>query len=191
MGRLRRAALLVLVNLGVLVLLLVLVEGGASLLLFLRDAGRTQALAERLHTVHDPELGWVNEPGVHQPDMYGPGVGLTINAQGFRSTEPTPTRTAGGAIRLVCSGDSFTLGYGVADDATWCHQLAEIDPRLETVNMGQGGYGFDQAWLWYRRDGAPLEHRIHVFAFITDDFRRMERDRFLGYAKPLLGVDGD
>lgn len=42
-------------------------------------------------------------------------------------------------------GGSFTLGYGVGDADTWCALLQTIDPRLETVNMGQAGYGLDQA----------------------------------------------
>jgi hypothetical protein len=92
---------------------------------------------------------------------------------------------------VVCSGDSFTLGYGVSDTDTWCHRLALLDSRLETVNMGQGGYGFDQAFLWYRRDGMALEHRVQVFAFISDDFRRMQDDQFLGNAKPLLRLGPD
>jgi hypothetical protein len=93
-----------------------------------------------------------------------------------------------GKARIICSGDSFTLGYGVSNHDTWCHQLISLDKRLETVNMGQGGYGIDQAFLWYMRDGIKLQHDIHVFAFITNDFWRMQRDNFLGYGKPVLQV---
>ena len=57
---------------------------------------------------------------------------------------------------------------------------------LETVNMGQGGYGVDQAYLWYKRDSAKIEHQVHLFAFITSDFHRIQSDSFRGYAKPLL-----
>lgn len=191
MTRLARLALLVVVNVGLVVLLLALVEGATSLLLFVRDAARTRPLAERRHTVPDTLLGWANEPGVSRADLYGPGAHLTINAQGFRGTDDVALQPAPGQVRVICSGDSFTLGYGVADDQTWCHQLGELDPRLDPINMGQGGYGFDQAWLWYWRDGVGLDADVHVLAFITDDFRRMRRAEFLGYAKPLLAVAGD
>ncbi len=77
----------------------------------------------------------------------------------------------------MCSGDSFTFGYGVGDLDSWCAQLERADPRLETINMGQQGYGIDQAYLWYLRDGAPLAPDLHVFAFIWDDFLRVVRDR--------------
>jgi hypothetical protein len=52
--------------------------------------------------------------------------------------------------------------------------------------MGQGGYGVDQAYLWFKRDGAELEHDVHVVAFITGDFHRMRRDVFHVYPKPVL-----
>lgn len=191
MRTLRRVTLLVLGNLALLLVLLLLLEGGASAVLFLRDSRTARPLAERLHTTHDPELGWVNLPGVHRPDLYGPGLTLTTNARGFRGAAPVESAVPTGRLRLICSGDSFTLGYGVGDTDTWCHRLQMLDPRLETVNMGQGGYGFDQAYLWYRRDGATITHDVQVFAFITDDFRRMESPSFLGYPKPTLAIRGD
>ncbi len=187
----RRGILILAGNIAVLAILILLLEGGSSLILFLRDASKTIPLAESLHTTYDAELGWVNEAGVIRPDMYGPGITLTTNARGFRGQQPTDSVVPQGKIRVICSGDSFTLGYGVRDDETWCHRLMRLNDRLETVNMGQGGYGFDQAYLWYRRDGVRLAHHVQVLAFISDDFRRMERDEFSGYAKPVLRVDGD
>jgi hypothetical protein len=176
------------------VLALVILEGAASLLLLavVVPALVRPPFAERLHTRYDAELGWVNIPGIHRPDMYGPGVGLTINGQGFRAARDFAPTVPPGKVRVVCSGDSFTFGYGVGDDATWCARLTAIDGRLETVNMGQGGYGADQAYLWYVRDGAPLVHQAHVFAFINEDFPRMRLTAFFGYGKPILRLrDGE
>ena len=48
-----------------------------------------------------------------------------------------------GKTRIICSGDSFTLGFGVDNEHTWPQQLAARNANLETVNMGQGGYGAD------------------------------------------------
>jgi hypothetical protein len=171
-------------------LTIVLLEGAASVLLAGRDfAGwRPQQNAEFHHARYDPGLGWVNEPHATIPDLYGPGRSLHTNARGFRGTAETADAPAPGTVRVVCSGDSFTLGFGVRDEETWCAQLAALVPGLEAVNMGQGGYGFDQAWLWYRRDGAALEHQIHVLAWITDDFQRMWWRRFDGYGKPRLAL---
>jgi len=172
-------------------ILLVLVEGLASLAYFafrLSDDSQP-ALAERSHTRYDEQLGWVNEPNVTVQNLYGPGIDLHTNGQGFRATQDFTRKVRPGQVRVICSGDSFTLGFGVGDGETWCAQLSATDPRLETVNMGQGGYGVDQAYLWYLRDSGVVEHDLHLFAFIYDDFVRMTRDRFLGYGKPVLTLE--
>ena len=170
---------------------LALVEGVASLLisagLLFGSSGR---LAQERYARYDPDLGWVSKPNVAIPDMYGPGADLHTTSQGFRGTvDPGPTPPPG-KTRVVCSGDSFTFGYGVGDDFTWCAGLAKLDPRLETINMGQGGYGVDQAFLWYRRDGAALAPAIHIFAFIDGDFERTRGARFLDFGKPTLALRG-
>lgn len=165
-------------------------EGAASLLLFGWDLAvyAEPTLAERAHTLHDPELGWVNARSVREHELYGPGRALTTNARGFRGSREVGDAIPSGKLRIVCSGDSFTLGYGVGDEHAWPAQLEQLDVRLETVNMGQGGYGLDQAYLWFARDAASLQHDVHVFAFIADDFERMRSSRFLGYGKPRLQV---
>jgi hypothetical protein len=171
-------------------LLFVVLEGASSAVLLLRDLwwDTRPVPRERRHTQYDPLLGWSNRPGVSVPNLYGPGKNLTINAEGFRGTEPVAVAIPPERVRVICSGDSFTLGYGESDEASWCARLAQIDPRLETVNMGQGGYGVDQAYLWYARDGARLEHDVLIFALIADDLERMRGAEFQGYGKPLLRV---
>lgn len=176
-------------NLAVFLLLLVLAEGLVSIVLVIAGAKTMPRVAERRHTVYDPELGWINEPNVALPEVYGAGRGLHTNAQGFRGEHDTAPKATPGKRRIICSGDSFTLGVGVDDADTWCQQLAVRDPGLETVNMGQGGYGVDQAYLWYRRDAAGLEHQAHLFAFITPDLWRMTIPKFYGYGKPVLEVE--
>lgn len=170
----------------------VLLEGLSSAVLSLQQllAGRGGSLAERRYTGYDPELGWVSQPNVYIPDMFGKGVYLRTNSRGFRNNEEFGVAAPAGKLRVVCSGDSFTFGYGVDNEHTWCELLTGIDPRIETINMGQGGYGIDQAFLWYRRDGARLKPAIHLFAFIGHDFERMRSSRFLQYGKPTLQVRG-
>jgi hypothetical protein len=123
--------------------------------------------------------------------MYGPGKFLRTNAQGFRNDADFSRHVPPGKARIICSGDSFTLGYGVDNEHTWPALLAARSPNLETVNMGQGGYGADQAFLWYKRDGAALDHDIQIFAVIAPDFYRMQHSSFNGYGKPVLAVEND
>ena len=191
MSVLTKAIKIVAINVAVLVLLFVLVEGAASLTIIGYRVVTNPGLAEQFHSRYDETLGWVARPNVNLPDQYGPGAYLRTNSQAFRNDHDIAVTVPEGKTRLVCSGDSFTLGFGVSNDHAWCQRLATIDPRLETVNMGQGGYGVDQAYLWYMRDGAPLEHQLLLFGFITDDFSRMQIERFQGYAKPVLDVRND
>lgn len=176
------------------VVLFLLVEGAASVALatrpLLRPPTRVMA-AERQHTEYDTLLGWVHRPGVDLPNLYGKGVGLRTNAQRLRADREYTTEIPPGKVRVVCSGDSFTLGHSVSNDDAWCAQLERLDPRLETVNMGQAAYGVDQAYLWYLRDGGRLRHDVQLFAFISSDFGRMRGDQFLGFPKPYLRLEHD
>jgi hypothetical protein len=174
------------VNIIVLGLLLVVLEGLASYTILLYDIATTAPLVERRHTQYDADLGWVHVPGIRIADLYGPDKYLAINSQGFRSERNFDLAVPNGKLRIICSGDSFTLGYGVDNTHAWCELLTSFDPGLETLNMGQGGYGVDQVYLWYRRDGLKFAHQIQLLSFITDDFLRMPFDSFYGYAKPVL-----
>jgi len=141
--------------------------------------------SETRYSRYDPLLGWTSRPGLTVPDMYGPGGALTIDDQGFRHAGPV-ARDPAPRRRVLCLGDSFTFGLGVGDADTWCERLAAADPSVETVNMGESGYGVDQAFLRYRRDAAGLRHDLVLFAFIANDFDRMRSARYDGYPKPTL-----
>ena len=99
-------------------------------------------MAERRHTEYDAELGWVSVPGHAVPDIYGPGRSITINRQSFRNKREFPERAPAGKLRVICSGDSFTLGYGVDDDATWSETSnglrARLFTRLSHISNGTG-----------------------------------------------------
>ena len=181
---------------GIPILVLVLVEGASSFVLFASDLAKPVRLPlPTPHTDYDTLLGWVNRPGFFAPDLYGRGIYFRTNAQRFRNDHDFSTAVPPGRVRLICSGDSFTLGYEVDNDHAWCAVLERKHPRLETVNMGQGGYGVDQVYLWYKRDGQRLDHDLQVLAVIQDDFRRMQVRNYISgggqYAKPVLTVEGD
>ena len=190
-ARLRRALTSALAIVAVTMVMLALVEGFASTFLLSYRLYATRPLAERLYTRYDSLIGWVAMPNRNVPDLYGPGVSLHTNSRGFRGAAEVGVSVPAGKARVVCSGDSFTLGYGVDDEHTWCHLLETLDPRLETVNLGQGGYGLDQAYLWYLRAGVPLQQDVHVVAVISGDYTRMRVQDFYGYRKPVLELRGD
>ncbi|MDJ0518252.1 MAG: hypothetical protein QNJ74_19045 [Trichodesmium sp. MO_231.B1] len=178
-----------LINLLLLVAILSLVEGLSSILLLFDKISKVQPMSEIRHTQYDELLGWVNIPNVDIPNMYGEGIYFRTNSQSFRNNEDFSINIPSNKIRIICSGDSFTMGLGVSNDQTWCELLTSINQRWQTINMGQGGYGVDQAYLWYKRDGTKFEHNIQIFAFITDDFLRMQSASFMGRGKPLLYLE--
>lgn len=140
---------------------------------------------------YDPELGWVNVKNRHFPDRYGENKHVTHNSQGFRAVRDYPSEIPKGRHRIVCLGDSFTYGI-VGDNDTFPAQLETLCPAIETVNMGGPGYGIDQAYLWYKRDGSVVNANLLLFAFIEDDFQRMAMEAFMTrYPKPQLMLNGN
>ncbi len=188
MTRLRTGA----VFLAITGVLLLLIEGLSGALFVAHTAWElAQPLDERVHTQYDAELGWVSVPAFSRSGMYGEGADFSIDPMGFRANPLPAPGGAPGRLRVVCSGDSFTFGVGVGDAETWCHRLTTLDSRIETVNMGQIGYGVDQAFLWYRRDAAKVPHDVQVLAFVMADFDRMRYPSFMSYGKPVLALEGD
>jgi hypothetical protein len=186
MIRVRKTVLLLSFSLLVALVTCLLCEGLSSSFFVVREAITGKELAERVHTQYDEELGWINIPNLYVEDMYGPGKYVKTNSRSFRNDRDFGASVPSNKVRIICSGDSFTFGYGVDNAHTWCQLIENINQQLETVNMGQGGYGIDQSYLWYKRDGTRLDHDIHLFTFITDDFVRMQSSRFLGYGKPVI-----
>jgi hypothetical protein len=185
----RRTIAFVLYNIGAALVLLVVLEGFASIYYTFRDAFVLPPVAESLHTEYDRDLGWVNLPNAYLPNMYGPGTYLRTDSQRFRNNADFTRQVPPGKTRIICSGNSHTLGYGVDNDHTWPQLLAAHAQNIETVNMGQGGYGADQTYLWYKRDGVVLDHDIQILALMFTDFPRMEKSSFVGYGKPVLAVE--
>ena len=165
--------------------LLVIIEGLGSFAISLYQVVQApQAEQNR----YDKKLGWISLPNANIPDMYGPGVYVRTNSRGFRNEEEIKSTAPVGKFRIICSGDSFTFGQGVANNRTWCHLISKLDARFEVVNLGCTGYGVDQMYLRYLRDGVVLEHDIHIFAFVNGDLDRMGRNNQVGYGKPILQI---
>src|SRR5438477_8425910 len=115
------------------------------------------AQASGRYLAPDPDLGWTVRPlGRSTDGLY------EANREGARAPSSTSygERPAAGRVRLVTVGDSFTHGDGVGWDDTWQRHLERERPDLEVVNLGVPGYGTDQAFLRWRRDGAPLHPQL-------------------------------
>lgn len=178
---------------GLPIATLVLLEGAASAYLFARDLVSTRKAPSALYrpyTARDTLLGWVTSPNVSSPNEYGKGVSFTTDTHGFRKSGTAAVESPAARVRLVCSGDSYTSGTGVSDANHWCGLLESRFDGLRTMNMGQGAYGLDQAYLWYARDGIGIPHQIHVVALTDAQFERSISDQIGGRFKPYLAIEG-
>ncbi|MFY9343848.1 MAG: SGNH/GDSL hydrolase family protein [Planctomycetota bacterium] len=189
----RRLLLRLTLSVIVTLLLVLAIEGGASIWAKWPATGALPPVREVSHCEYDPELGWRHVANKHVPDLYGPGVGLRTNGQHLRGTRDHAVADSDAEYRILCLGDSFTMGYGVADDETYPALLAQQHPAIATINMGLGGYGIDQCWLWYERDGTKFDVDVLLFAIIVGDFFRMNpTGNVANIAKPVLELrDGN
>jgi hypothetical protein len=181
------AALVIVATLASLFVL----EGAASLGLVALDVLTTRTPALRPNTRSDSLLAWAGKPAYHNANAFGAGVGLSTDDAGRRITPSAGLAPGSGPAELVCSGDSYVLGLGVDDEHPWCAVLERYFTGLRTLNMGQLDYGVDQSFLWYRRDGASISPRAHVFAVTATALERAASDVYLGRNKPYLTVEND
>lgn len=180
---------IVLTYAATIALCFIVIEGFSSAAISLVEMMEDEPLPSP--SQYDEELGWTSVPNTYSPHFYGPGKYIRTNAQGFRNEADTALQVPVGKIRIVCSGDSFTFGQGVANDRTWCHRLSKLDDQFETVNLGQPRYGIDQAYLRYLRDAADLDQTIHIFAFVSGNFNRMSGLDYQRHGKPALELVGN
>jgi hypothetical protein len=175
--------------LAIVLVLVVALEGLSSVAVIVSDARAAKVAPENFRQAkYDSLLGWIGLPNLSLRDNYGPGLRLTTNGDGIRIHRPVTPALAAGEKRIVCSGDSFAFGSGVSDDETFCAYLEQELPGVRTLNMAQRGYGIDQAYLWYKRDGARYQRQVHLFTFIWHDFERMALTEFTGYPKSKLAL---
>jgi hypothetical protein len=137
----------------------------------------------------DDELGWVYASG-------SANEGYTMSGQALRGRREYTPKPAPGVLRVAAFGDSFVFGAEVKDDDVWSFQAEQLEPRLEVLNYGIGGYGNDQALLLYRRRGQELAPHVVVLGFPEVDlprnvnrYRRFLDSRDLPLFKPRFLVD--
>jgi hypothetical protein len=144
----------------------------------------------------DQELGWVTTPGVTRR---AEGVAYTTNRAGQRSDRDYPPDPPAGFRRLVAFGDSYTYCHEVNNSDCWAAQLERSWPHTEVLNHGVPGYGPDQAWLRFQRDGTAPRPCAVTIGFMVENVNRVVNrfrpflvpDSDLIAAKPRFVLDGD
>jgi hypothetical protein len=125
----------------------------------------------------DPELGHVpRESSVSLAGWW------QSNSLGARDRDETPVEIPAGRVRILASGDSYTHGSRVPQEATWPAQLEDLQPALDVVNLGVDGYGMAQSYLRYRDLRERVRHDGVVLVFVPG--ANLPRD--VNVFRPLL-----
>lgn len=126
--------------------------------------GITAMLEGASSEMYDRETGWQPRPG-RWPDG-------TINSQGVRSLREYAIPPPDPEKRVLCLGDSFTIGDVVGDTETYPHHAEQLLPGTEWVNLGISGACMTQALMQYRKNGKRFGGKHVVIGFMTDDAKR-------------------
>jgi len=151
--------------------------------------------------IYDSELGWAPKPNTKTInglyDLNKDGI-RTVSAD--RSVSYVPDKDV---LRIAIFGDSFTFGYDVPYENTWGYylenDLKSLGIKAEVLNFGVGGYGFDQAFLRWKKSGYKFSPHIVIFGFQPENVKRNNnlistlyfQDAVLPFSKPRYILEKD
>ena len=128
--------------------------------------------------VWDRQLGLRQIPGsrgrLRTPEF---DVGIAVNSKGLRDREYAYAKPAD-TKRILCLGDSFTFGYGVAWDDTYASVLENMldgrrvaGVRWEVINAGVCGTGTAHQLAFLESEGLRYDPDVVVVCFCgANDF---------------------
>ncbi len=133
---------------------------------------------------HSPSLGWTIQP-------QGTFEIYKANSQGIRAEKDYESAPVAGVTRIAAFGDSFTHSDEVAFSDSWPQKLSSLNPDLEVLNFGVSGYGLDQAFLRFEKEGKQFHPKVVLICFLSENiarnvnvFRPFYGDTHFPFAKP-------
>ena len=118
----------------------------------------------------DDRLGWRHEKNVSKTfrneDLEY--VAVKQNGHGHRGRDHGSVK-ATGKSRILILGDSFTEGVHVKEDELFSSRLEAMNPDLEAMNAGVGGYGTVQEYLYLVREGLAFDPDLVLLMFYEND----------------------
>ena len=148
----------------------------------------------RMHRF-DPVVGWVKlaDTEMHRQTAEF-DVRVRTNSRGLRGPESWSYERAAETLRILMVGDSFTLGYTVAESesipALLAGSLAERGIAAEVLNGGTEGWSTDQEVLWLATEGVRYRPDLVILQMYENDIFWNSQDRYLQYPKPRVPDQG-
>jgi hypothetical protein len=119
---------------------------------------------------HEPVLGWWPEPNATlAKEVLGRRVVMEVDEQGYR---PVPGQPAIGNKTLAVYGCSFTFGWALPVDETFCAVLQARLPDWRVENHGMSGFGTGQNLLQLERASLWQPGDYVTFCWIPEHMRR-------------------
>jgi len=126
------------------------------------------------HVVGAPWGLRINEPGSHyRHKSRDVEVHFAINAQGLRADHDVAYAKPPGTRRVVCLGDSFTIGYEVEEAECFARVLeSELRQRgrsVEVLNAGVSGFSNAEECLYLERELYRYAPDVVCLSFFVND----------------------
>jgi len=143
----------------------------------------------------DPALGWSKQRGqrVHRKTAEY-DVTFELNTLGLRDDADLTVAKPPGVFRVLCLGDSFTLGYAVDREDLFVDQLEQWwnaeGRNVQVVNLGTEGYAIDQEVAWLEEHGAAWAPDLVLVVGYDNDLYYHSQDRYLAFPKPRYTPSG-
>jgi len=139
---------------------------------------RAQEARERIlngspqYLIPDSRLGWRPAPNAR---FSLPSHSFETNSIGLRNPREFAVQKPAGVLRIAAFGDSYVHGDEVNYDQTWialAEQALAARMPAEIMNFGVGGYGIDQAYLYWKLVGRDYRPNIILIGYQPENCRR-------------------
>ncbi|MBN1426390.1 SGNH/GDSL hydrolase family protein [Candidatus Fermentibacteria bacterium] len=124
------------------------------------------ALGHAWNRRFDADLGWTMTEGFNKR-------GQTTNAAGMCSAREYALEKPEGVLRIAAFGESNTEAADVTTEESWPTIIEARARDCEVLNFAVGGYGPDQCWLRYQRDGKRFKPDIVLICYMTENINRV------------------
>jgi hypothetical protein len=133
----------------------------------------------------DPRYGWIADASrLTRLTVNARPYSYAVGPAGLRARGPTDEPDLGRPA-LIVTGESIASGYGLDYDETFAARCGR-ELGLEVVDVGEGGYGVDQAYLRVTDLLPRVRHPVAlVTVFVLNELGRSLRDD-----RPRLVLDG-